>query len=588
MPSSHRETPLSVKESSMEGGSGSVAGTLHACDEPILRCPVETTADAGANNLSDAQNLHLSVDEPAAKRQKNDENQNADRQIEVARASPSASHSGSNGGELDSATNHKSGGDLGEKDANGVNVAVIGELEQKKELGNSNREMKETENKWPMFSDIVGGLCILDNLKDEVIAPMLQLKLLRHFGGEPMNAILLHGPPGCGKTMLARAIGNEARVPFYEASAVALKSGASGILELFSRAYKNAPSIVFIDEIDALTSETESLRHQCPVKQLIACMKKAVNDGSDSEITNSGPGGYVLTIGATNKPNALDLALRRRFDREFILDVPDNNERHWILKVLTRNNKVEGCLDLSELARWTQGFVAGDLVELLNKARMIAFNDAITYRADKKSFNDGYEANRKPFSDEELEKLSLTMWDFEQAIETVWPSAEMEDFSLTPYLNWDDVGGLQLLKLEFERRIVKRIKYPQVYESLGEIGVKNFPTSFFLYGPHGCGKALVVEALAKEAGAKFMHIQGTELLKFGSWSRLMVANIFQCAKLHSPCIVFFDELELFDLDAVDEYPEDEDLWKSEAYNEVGIEVYELKNESRVYVIVSSR
>ncbi|KAL1540237.1 Ribosome biogenesis ATPase rix7 [Salvia divinorum] len=309
MPSSHRETPLSGKESSVAGGSGSVTGTLHARDDRVQRCLVETAAAAGAKTHSDAQNVQLSADEPATKRQKHGESQNANRKIEVDRASPSASHSGSNGRELDSAKNHKSGGDVGEKDANEGNAAIIGELEQGKELEDSKREVKKTDNKWPMFSDI-GGLYFLSHLKNEVIAPMLQLKLLRHFGGEPSTSILLHGPPGCGKTMLARAIGNEARVPFYEVSAVTLKSGVSGILELFSKAYKNAPSIVFIDEIDALTSETDSL-FQCPVKQLMACMKEPVNDGSDSDRSNSGPGSYVLTIVATNKPNALGLALRR-------------------------------------------------------------------------------------------------------------------------------------------------------------------------------------------------------------------------------------------------------------------------------------
>ena len=177
----------------------------------------------------------------------------------------------------------------------------------------------------------------------------------------------------------------------------------SGILELFSRAYKSAPSIVFIDEIDALTSETDSLL-QCPVKYLIACM--------DLERSNIGPGSYVLTIGATNKPNALDLALRQRFDREFVLDVPRENERHDILSVLTRNHKVEVCFDIRKLARWTQGFVAGDLAELVNKARVGALNDAIGSRAHEMSFKDGYEAYGKPFSDEELEGLRLTLFNF--------------------------------------------------------------------------------------------------------------------------------------------------------------------------------
>ncbi|KAL1540235.1 Ribosome biogenesis ATPase rix7 [Salvia divinorum] len=575
MPSTHRKTPLSGKESSMAGENASVAGTLHASDDQIQRCFVETAAAAGPKN---AQNVQLSMDEPAAKRQKHDESQTANRKIEVARASASASYSDSNVRELDSARNHKSGGNGREEDANGGIMAIVGNLGRGNKLGNSKREVKKNESKWPMFSDI-GGLHMdmLRDLNKEVVAPMLQLKLRRMFGS---TQILLHGPPGCGKTMLARAIGNEARVPFYEASAAALKSSVSGILELFSRAYKNAPSIVFIDEIDALTSETDSLL-QCPVKHLMACM--------DLERSHFGPGGYVLTIGATNKPKALDLALRQRFDREFFLDVPRKNERHDILSVLTRNHKIEVCFDLRKLASWTQGFVARDLVELVNKARMDALNDAISSRAYEKSFKDGYEAYGKPFSDEEFEGLRLTLFNFYEANGMVWPSAEMEEFSKTSYTNWDDVGGLQLLKLEFERRVVKRIKFPQVYASLGEIEMKDIPSSFFLYGPHGCGKTLIVQALAKEAGANFMHIKGTELLKFGSWSRMMVENIFKCAKLHPPCIVFFDELDIFSPeDFTDkDLEENGDVWKSEEYREVRNQVFEIKNESDAYVFASS-
>ncbi|XP_047962963.1 cell division control protein 48 homolog C-like isoform X3 [Salvia hispanica] len=435
----HRETPLSGIESSMDGESGSIAGTLRACHDQIQRCHVETAtaASAGAKNPSDAQNVQLSVDEPAAKRQKHDESQNANRQIEEARASASSSHSDSNVRELDSARNHKSGGDVREEDANGGIMAIVGNLGRGNKLGDSKRGVKKNDSKWPMFSDM-GGLHMdmLRDLNREVVAPMLQSEILRKFGS---TAILLQGPRGCGKTMLARAIGNEARVPFYETSAAALKAGVSGILELFSRAYKSAPSIVFIDEIDALTSETDSLL-QCPEANGMVC-----------------------------------------------------------------------------------------------------------------------------------------------------PSAEMEEFSKASCTNWDDVGGLQLLKLEFERRVVKRIKFPRVYESLVEIGMKDMPSSFFLYGPHGCGKTLIVQALAKEAGANFMHIKGTELLKFGSWSRMMVENIFKYAKLHPPCIVFFDELDVFSPgDFADkDLEEDGDVWKSEDYREVRNQVFDIKNESDVYVFASS-
>ncbi|XP_047959760.1 uncharacterized AAA domain-containing protein C16E9.10c-like isoform X4 [Salvia hispanica] len=547
--SCHRETPVSGGKLSMDGLSDRIARSLLECHDQTLRCLIEPAA-AGAKNLTDAQIVHLicstfpltfsrsnrnlliervakisplscrrasAGDEPAAKRPKFDETQNANRQIEVAKASAPASYSDSNGWELDSARSHRYGGDGWDTDANGDNMAIIEGFVQGNKLGINMREVKKNEDKWPMFSDIGGRYYILEDLTRDVIAPMHQLKLLHLIGGKPSTAILLHGPPGCGKTMLARAIGNEARVPFYETSAVALKSGVSGILELFSRAYNNAPSIVFIDEIDALTSETESL-WQCPAKQLMACMKRS----------NSGPGGYVLTIGATNRPDALDLALRQRFDREFLLDVPKNDQRHDILSVLTN---------------------------------------------------------------EELEQVGLDRESIHQAIETVWavwPSAEMEEFSTTPYTNWDDVGGLQLLKLELERRIIKLIKFPQVYESLWESGLKNFPTSFFLYGPSGCGKTLIVDALAKEAGANLMHIKGNELSKF-EWRQLMVDNIFKCAKTHPPCIVFFDEVDVLSRDDFtdEDLEEDEYIWKSWEYRAIWAQISDLKKESHVYVIATS-
>ncbi|XP_057802703.1 cell division control protein 48 homolog C-like isoform X2 [Salvia miltiorrhiza] len=498
------------------------------------------------------------MDEPTRKRQKIDETRNASRQIEVFRASASASYSDSNGRELDPSKSDESGGDGSEtrdgarRDANGVNGAIIGDLGGVNELGGGKREMNKNgdgegrdvnKNNWPMFSDL-GGYNIRNRIGKfrEVIVPLHQWKLLRHFGAVPMTAILLHGPPGCGKTAMARALGNEAGVPFYETSAAALMPGVSGILELFCRAYMKAPSIVFIDELDALISEMGSLR-PCPVKQLMACMdeREPVNDGSDSE---SGPG-YVLMIGATSKPDALDPALRRRFNREFYIGVPENIERYDILSVLTRNLKVEVGFDLLKLAGWTRGFVAGDLVALVKEARMVAVKSAIYKRVfedrEEQSFDVLFrERSRKAFSDEELENLSLTMGHFVEAGSMVQPSAEMEGFSTTPYTKWDDVGGLQLLKLEFERCVVKPIKFPLVYQDF-QLPLHD---TIFLYGPSGCGKTLIVKALAKEAGANFMHIWARELPNFGDQSDLVVQNIFSYARTHPPCIVFFDQLDV--------------------------------------------
>ncbi|XP_057784610.1 cell division control protein 48 homolog C-like isoform X2 [Salvia miltiorrhiza] len=572
MPSSHRETCFSGKKSSMAGERGSAVGPLYPREEQVLRSHIES-AVAGrkqftASATGGAPLLQLpgsitplscrrddAMDEPTRKRQKIDETRNASRQIEVFRAYASASYSDSNGREVDPSKRDESGGDGrkmrdgARRDANGVNGAIVGDLEGVNELGDGKTEMNKNGegerrdvNIWPLFSDF-GGLHMMIDKFREVILPLHQWKLLRHFGAEPMTAVLLHGPRGCGKTALARAFGNEAGVPFFETSAAALMSGVTGTLELFCRAYRKAPSIVFIDEIDALTSEMGSLR-PCPVKQLMACMDEPVNDGSDSESSNSGPG-YVLMIGATNKPDAIDPALRRRFDREFRIRVPEKYDRRDILSVLTRNLKLEVGFDLSKLAEWTLGFVAGDLVALVKEARKVAVKRAIYNRVFKDKRELGFdvsfrECSRKPFSDEELENLSIAMHHFVEAGMLVHPSAKMEGFSTTPYAKWGDVGGLQFLKLEFERGVVKPIKFPLVYQDLRVY----YCDTFFLYGPSGCGKTLIVKALAREAGANFMHIKARELLKFGDQSDTVVQNIFSYANSHPPCIVFFDELDV--------------------------------------------
>ncbi|XP_052194467.1 cell division control protein 48 homolog C [Diospyros lotus] len=424
-------------------------------------------------------------------------------------------------------------------------------------INNGGKEVKGKDGPW--FRDLGGMRGVLEELMMEVIVPLYHPQLPKWLGVRPMAGILLHGPPGCGKTKLAHAIANETGVPFYKISATELVSGISGaseenIRELFAKAYRTAPSIVFIDEIDAIASKRENLQREMErriVTQLMTCMDeshRAVQPHEDpnAESCNDRPG-YVLVIGATNRPDAVDPALRRpgRFDREIVLGVPDEMARVEILSVLISNLRIEGAFDLGKLARATPGFVGADLAALANKAGNLAMKRIIDRRKSEMSIepiNGEYTDDwwRHPWLPEEMEDLYIIMDDFEEAAKLVQPSSRREGFSTIPNVRWEDVGGLELLRQEFDRYIVRRIKYPEDYEGFGV----DLETGFLLYGPPGCGKTLIAKAVANEAGANFIHIKGPELLnKYVGESELAVRTIFSRARTCSPCILFFDEVD---------------------------------------------
>ncbi|KAG6603180.1 Cell division control protein 48-like C, partial [Cucurbita argyrosperma subsp. sororia] len=382
-------------------------------------------------------------------------------------------------------------------------------------------ETGEAKDEGPRFKDLGGMKSVLDELKMEVIVPLYHPQLPLWLGVRPMAGILLHGPPGCGKTKLAHAIANETGVPFYKISATEVVSGVSGaseenIRELFSKAYRTAPSIVFIDEIDAIASKRENLQREMErriVTQLMTCMDgfhklvESTDASSKKDNSNVRPG-YVLVIGATNRPDAVDPALRRpgRFDREIVLGVPDENARTEILSVLTSNLRLEGSFDLLKIARATPGFVGADLTALANKAGNLAMKRIIDQRkcelssdvVDKEHMEDWW---KQPWLPEEMDKLAITMTDFEEAIQMVQPSLRREGFSAIPSVKWEDVGGLEQLRAEFDRYVVRRVKYPEDYE-------------------------------------------GPELLnKYVGESELAVRTLFSRARTCSPCILFFDEVD---------------------------------------------
>ncbi|KAI3909810.1 hypothetical protein MKW92_030413 [Papaver armeniacum] len=299
---------------------------------------------------------------------------------------------------------------------------------------------------------------------------------------KPISGILLHGPPGCGKTMLAHAIANETGIPFFQVSVTEVVSGAN-MRAIFSEAYITSPSIL-------LTCMNESRHRKKP--------------------------GHVLVIGATNSLDAIDAALRRPggFDREFALGFPDENARTEILSLLSGNVRLEkGChFDLAKIAKATPGFLGADLSDWLTRLKA---NNVEWWR--------------------QLPSEAISMGDFEDAVKMIQPYSRIEGFLAIPNVKWEDVGGLDPLRKEFEQYIVDPIKHREEFE---EFGV-NLEQGFLLYGPTGCGKTLIAKAIASEAGANFIHIKGRECLnKHGA-----VRTIFSRARTCSPCIIFFDELD---------------------------------------------
>jgi ribosome biogenesis ATPase len=411
------------------------------------------------------------------------------------------------------------------------------------------------------FKDL-GGMDEVINEIMEVIYPLYHPQIYPWLGVQPIKGILLHGPPGCGKTKLAHAIASETGVPFYKISATEVVSGVSGeseenIRALFAKASKTSPSIIFIDEIDAISAKRETLQREMErriVTQLLTCMDeshqtmRSGDQASDAETCRKKNSGHVLVIGATNRPDSLDPALRRpgRFDREIFLGVPDENARAEILSVLASGLRLEGSFDFKKVAKCTPGFVGADLAALTREAASVAIKRIIASRNSQNASEcEGIKICeelwwKKAWTQEEMINLSITMADFEEAASKVQPSTRREGFSTIPNVKWDDVGALSSLRKDFDLYIVRRIKHPDDYETLG----MDLDNGFLLYGPPGCGKTLVAKAVANEAGANFIHIKGPELLnKYVGESELAVRTIFTRARTCSPCILFFDEVD---------------------------------------------
>ena len=361
-------------------------------------------------------------------------------------------------------------------------------------------------------------------------------------------------------------------MPFFSIAATEIVSGMSGeseakIRELFQSAAAHAPSLIFIDEIDAIVPKRESAQREMErriVAQLLASMDdlQSTFDGTDEVDRLARCRRHVTVIGATNRPDGMDAALRRagRFDREIMLGIPDEAARERILRVQATKLRLNGDLDLREIAKKTPGYVGADLSALAKEAAASAVTRIFKKLEDEERASadvtmdegvapalggdtrlaTGRLADPRPLTEDELEDLAITMEDFSLALTRVQPSAQREGFTTTPNVTWDDVGSLTEIREELKFSIAEPIAHPERFQAMG----LNISTGVLLYGPPGCGKTLVAKATANEAMANFISIKGPELLnKYVGESERAVRTLFQRARSASPCVLFFDEMD---------------------------------------------
>ncbi len=410
-------------------------------------------------------------------------------------------------------------------------VALIGPETAIEIIGRGGEMQNEVERRVRYTYDDIGGLDKeLKRVKEIVEVPLKHPELFEHLGVDPPKGVLMHGPPGTGKTLMARIIADEVNARFFLINGPEIMNKYYGESEaalrtIFEEATREAPAIIFLDEIDAIAPKREEVQGE--VEKRVVAQLLALMDGLEQR-------GQVIVIGATNIPNVLDPALRRpgRFDREIAIPIPKVTARQAILEIHSRNMPLDENVDLSELARKTHGFVGADLAALCREAAMNAI----------RRFMPDIEKEKDTLAPEFLEKIRVNQDDFLEALKEIEPSAIREVFLEVPDIHWDDIGGLEEEKEKLREAIEWPLKYPEYFEALN----CQPPKGILLTGAHGTGKTLVAQAVAKESGVNFIAVKGPELIsKYVGESEKGIRDVFKKARLSAPCIIFFDEIDSF-------------------------------------------
>ncbi len=382
------------------------------------------------------------------------------------------------------------------------------------------------------YEDIGGLRDETQKVREMIELPLRHPEIFEKLGIEAPKGVLLYGPPGTGKTLLAKAVANESNAHFISISGPEIMSKFYGesearLREIFKEAKEKAPSIIFIDEIDSIAPKREEVTGE--VERRVVSQLLSLMDGLEAR-------GKVIVIAATNRPNAIDPALRRpgRFDREIEIKVPDKRGRLEILLIHTRNMPLaagdKDQVEPERIAAVTHGFVGADLEGLCKEAAMKCLRRLLPElnMEDEKLHPDV------------LNKLIVTKDDFENAIKEVMPSAMREVYLETPDVKWEEVGGLDDIKRQLQEAIEWPMKYPDLYKKLGH----NIPKGILLHGPSGTGKTLLAKAVSTESEANFISVRGPELIsKWVGDSERGIREVFRRARQASPCVIFFDEID---------------------------------------------